>query len=135
MAKIPDLKPIVSIMGTAMKAAGGALKKFKNKRLTKKSVNEKLEKYLLNADHPVGKHKAKWFKGALGFDKNNMTKLSKQIKFDPKKAVQTDVTKYGTKFNQVIPIKGANGKSIDVTFAWIKNNDGVTRLVTAIPPK
>jgi WXG100 family type VII secretion target len=28
---------------------------------------------------------------------------------------------------------GANGKTIDVTFAFIRNNDGVVRLVTAIP--
>ena len=35
--------------------------------------------------------------------------------------------------NQVITIIGANGKSIDVTFAWIRNNDGVVGLVTSIP--
>lgn len=29
----------------------------------------------------------------------------------------------------------ANGRRIDVTFAWIKNNDGVVRLVTSIPAK
>jgi filamentous hemagglutinin len=42
---------------------------------------------------------------------------------------------HGTKYNQVINIIGANGKAIDVTFAWIRNNDGVVRLVTAIPAK
>ncbi|MBX9349473.1 hypothetical protein K5M36_20550 [Chromobacterium vaccinii] len=42
---------------------------------------------------------------------------------------------HGIKFNQVIPITGANGKVIDVTFGWIRNNDGIVRLTTAIPTK
>jgi RHS repeat-associated protein len=103
--------------------------------LTRQSVDEKLSKYLLNKDHPIGGSKAKWFDQALGFTKDNADDLAKQIVFDPKKAVQTEVTQYGIKFNQVISIKGANGKEIDVTFSWIKNKDGVTRLVTGIPSK
>lgn len=62
-----------------------------------------------------------------------MGELAKQIKFDPNTAIETGVTQYGTKYNQVINIVGANGRSIDVTFAWIRNNDGIVRLVTAIP--
>ena len=34
-----------------------------------------------------------------------------------------------------ISIKDANGRNIDVNFSWIKNNDGIIRLVTAIPTK
>lgn len=64
-----------------------------------------------------------------------MGDLSKQIVFDPKVATQTAITEYGTKFNQVIKITGANGKVIDVTFAWIENKDGIVRLVTVIPTK
>jgi hypothetical protein len=71
----------------------------------------------------------------LGFTRENQAKLASQIVFDPAKAVETTVTQYGTKYNQVIGIIGANGKAIDVTFAWIRNNDGVVRLVTAIPAK
>jgi len=85
-------------------------------------------KFTIKQNHPIGKDKAKWFKKALGFDKGNMDKLAKQIKFDPKKAVETAVTEYGTKFNQIISIKGANGKVIDVTFAWIKHPDGAVKL-------
>jgi hypothetical protein len=36
---------------------------------------------------------------------------------------------------QVIPITGANGRVIDVMFVWIRNNDGIIRLVTGIPAK
>jgi hypothetical protein len=87
----------------------------------------------LKPDHPVGGSKAKWFDQALGFTRENADKLAKQIVFDPAKAVETGVTQYGTKFNQVISIVGENGKTIDVTFAWIRNNDGIVRLVTGIP--
>jgi len=33
----------------------------------------------------------------------------------------------------MIPIVGANTRTIDVQFIFIRNNDGVVRLVTAIP--
>ena len=100
---------------------------------TADSVNKKLQNYLLDLNHPAGGSKAKWFKQALGFTQDNLDDLAKQIQFDPSKAIQTGVTEYGTKFNQVIKIVGANDKKIDVTFAWIRNNDGVVRLVTSIP--
>ncbi len=102
---------------------------------TEESVAQKLDKYLLNPDHPAGQSKANWFRLALGFTRENAADLAKQIVFDQSSAVETGVTQYGTKFNQIIRIVGANGKVIDVLFAWIKNNDGIVRLVTAIPPK
>jgi hypothetical protein len=102
-------------------------------RLAQASIREKLDKYLLNPDHPVGGPKAKWFEQALGFTRANSGDLERQIVFDQSRAVETGVTQYGTKYNEVIPITGENGKTIDVTFAFIRNNDGVVRLVTAIP--
>jgi hypothetical protein len=106
-----------------------------NAKLTQESINSKLDGYLLNKEHPVGGSKANWFEKALGFNKNNSQQLSSQIIFDKSKAVQTAVTEYGTKYSQIIPIKGVNGKIIDVEFVWIKNNDGIVRLVTSIPTK
>jgi hypothetical protein len=97
------------------------------------SVIDKLSQYLLNLDHLEGASKAKWFEQALGFTKENMAELAKQIIFDPTKANPTDLTQYGQKFEQVISITGANGKVIDVIFVWIRNLDGVVRLVTSIP--
>ena len=102
---------------------------------TEQSVQIKLRDYLLNPAHPAGGPKARWFKKALGFTRENMDDLAKQIVFDPSKAVQTEATQYGTQFNQTINIIGANGKIINVLFAWIRNNDSVVRLVTAIPAK
>jgi hypothetical protein len=34
-----------------------------------------------------------------------------------------------------LPITGANGNLINVTFGWIRNNDGIVRLTTGIPTK
>ncbi len=64
-----------------------------------------------------------------------MAGLARQIVFDPNNAIQTKVTEYGVQYNQWITITGANGKTIDVKFAWIKLIDGTVKLVTAIPTK
>ncbi|MDW5524976.1 T7SS effector LXG polymorphic toxin [Carnobacterium maltaromaticum] len=106
-----------------------------NVELTQNSVNSKLKGYLLNKEHPVGGSKANWFEKALGFNQTNSNQLSNQIKFDQSKATQTAITDYGVKFSQIIPITGPNGKTIKIEFVWIKNNDGIVRLVTSIPTK
>jgi len=62
----------------------------------------------------VGGSKAKWFEQALGYTKDNLGDLAKQIVFDPTKAVETGVTQHGTMYNQVITITGANGKQMIV---------------------
>ena len=102
---------------------------------TDASVSKKLQTYLLDKNHTKGASKAKWFKQALGFDQSNWKTLAKQIKFVPKDAVKTGENEFGIKYNQIIRITGVNGRKIEVTFAWIKNKDGVMRLVTAIPTK
>jgi hypothetical protein len=114
----------------------GVLRIAQAARLTRLSVVAKLDKYLLNPAHAVGGAKAQWFEKALGFTRENMGGLAKQIVFDSKKAVTTGTTEFGTKYNQAITITGANGKQIEVTTAWIKSSkDDVVRLVTIIPGK
>jgi hypothetical protein len=104
------------------------------KILSRASVYDKLNRYLLNPEHELGGQKAKWFEKALGFSKKNMTELAEQIVFDPTKAVETEATQYGIKYNQKILIKGANGKNIEIVTAWIKTySDNVVKLVTATP--
>lgn len=107
----------------------------KNSPETQASVDSKLTNYLLAKDHLHGGSKAEWFDKALGFNKENSGELAKQVVFEPSKAVQTSETPHGVKYDQVISITGVNGRVIDVKFGWIKNNDGVVRLVTAIPTK
>jgi hypothetical protein len=99
------------------------------------SVLDKLYRYTLNPDHSKGKDKAEWFRRAPGFTRSNIDALAKQIVFDAANAVQTSVTEYGTKFNQTIEVLGANGKTLPILTAWIKGNDGIPRLVTALPGK
>ena len=101
--------------------------------LTRSSVHKKLMEYLLNHNHSRGKDKAIFFEKALGFTKDNADDLAKQIVFDPAKAVLREVTPFGPTYRQVIPITGANGRTIEVAFGWIRNNDNVVRLTTAFP--
>ena len=112
--------------------AGDVLNKLP--KTTEESVRTKLDTYLLEPTHSACGSKAKWFKEALGFTKDNSADFAKQIMFDPKKAVQTAINAHGTKFSQIISVHGANGKII-VEFIFIKNNDGIIRLVTSIPTK
>ncbi len=103
-------------------------------KTTEESVIDKLNRYILNPEHAGGgATKAKWFRQALGYTRANLHDLAKQIVFRRADAIETGATDYGTKYNQLIDIVGANGKVIPVKFAWILNPDGVVRLVTAIP--
>ena len=97
------------------------------------SVGEKLQRYLLNPSHPQGKHKAEFFRQALGYTQSNMARLAEQIVFNPATARATEFTQYGQKFVQFINIVGANGRTVEVKTVWIRNLDGVVRLITAYP--
>ncbi|MEB0137389.1 hypothetical protein QN362_18830, partial [Actimicrobium sp. CCC2.4] len=99
------------------------------------NLQNKLEGYLLNPDHPQNQTKANWFQQALGFNRNNWKDLAAQLKFDENTAVLTKANQFGKTFEQTIPITGANGKIINTRFVFIKNDDGIVRLVTGIPTK
>jgi len=136
---VSELGPLLAARPTIFAAEtagrGGAIEGAEALSLSEESIKRKVEGYLLNPDHVKGGPKADWFNQALGFTRQNAADLVRQIMFDQSKAVQTGVTQFGTTYNQVIPITGANGKTIDVLFGWIRNDDGVVRLVTAIPTK
>lgn len=81
----------------------------------------KLHGYSLNPKHPTGKHKAKVFRSALGFEQKDYRRLAAQIrakaaKFEP---IPGEVDRYGRRYNIDMPIKGANGKTVIVRTAWI----------------
>lgn len=102
---------------------------------TEESVRIKLDSYLLNSDHPVGGFKARWYKLALGFTRDNADELARQLVFDITQAMPTTLTPHGQKYIQPTLIIGANGRQIEVGVIWITNLDRVTRLVTAPPAK
>lgn len=99
------------------------------------NIEDKLNGYLLDPTHTQNQTKANWFSQALGFDQSNWQDLAKQLYFDPAKAVPTKATQYGQTYEQVISINGANGKTIDTTFVFMKDRSGTVRLVTGIPAK
>jgi len=135
IAQVEKPSDVSKTESMAANAGKGSANTAKNTPETQASVDKKLATYLLEKEHPVGGSKAEWFDSALGFNKENSSELAKQIVFDPKAAIKTSDTQFGTKYDQVIPITGTNGRTINVKFGWIENNDGIVRLVTAIPAK
>jgi filamentous hemagglutinin len=99
------------------------------------NLESKLKGYLLDSGHSQNQTKANWFNQALGFDQSNWQDLASQIRFDPATAVPTKTSQYGQTYEQAIPITGPNGKTIDTTFVFMKDNSGTVRLVTGIPAK
>lgn len=97
---------------------------------------DRVVNYLLNAAHAGGgAEKAAWFRGALGFTRENAGGLIKQFKFDANSAVLQKTTQYGEVFTQETRLVGANGKEGMVTAVWQVDNagasKGVARLITA----
>ncbi|CAB3792038.1 hypothetical protein LMG28138_03252 [Pararobbsia alpina] len=90
---------------------------------------------MLDPAHPKNQTKANWFDQALGFNQSNWQNLASQLYFDPATAVATKSTQYGQTYEQVIPIAGVNGKTINTTFVFLQDNTGTVRLVTGIPAK
>lgn len=137
MNEISEKASTAVAAGQIVGGIAAAAKAIRISRLFNSSVENKLTKYLLNPNHPVGGSKAKWFKEALGFTLDNWKDLAKQIVFDAKKAVSKGNTKgFGEMFEQMIEITGANGKKISVQFNFIrKEGEDFVRLVGALPAK
>lgn len=85
---------------------------------------EKLVNYALNPDHPVGKEKAKAFKEALGYTRENSDELQSKILelFREDKLVLKKENEHGKQYEQLMRITGPNGKTANVMTAWIKEN-------------
>lgn len=96
-------------------------------------INKKLVTYSLNPEHETGKHKARVFKSALGYDLNNVNELEKEITKGLSKFKSTGKieTAYGTKYTVKMLIKGANGNKQPVITAWqIDKGKSNPRMVT-----
>ena len=102
-------------------------------KTTEESVANKLHDYLLNPEHTNARGhltgKAVWFRNNLGFTRYNANELAKQIKFNRLSTEKAELIQYGQIYHQVINILGVNGNSKNIEFIWIKNLDGVIRLV------
>ena len=73
------------------------------------------------------------FKSALGFTEENAEDLQKQIEagFDESKCKVKKRDRYGIRLEQIMRIKGPNGKTANICTAWIKDGeDAEPRLVS-----
>lgn len=98
---------------------------------------EKLVDYLLSLTHPVGRSKARFFRG-LGFNEENVRLLEQSLRdivgvAEESKAI---VTAHGTKMVIDGEVKTPQGKHVKIRTVWIDDKgDRVLRFVTAYPLK
>jgi hypothetical protein len=105
--------------------------------ITRQSILHKLETYTLNPFQVEGRHKARWFRRALGFTNLNSEALANQIHFYPRLAIPFRMTRFGIIYLQYMTIMGTNGRIIkNVRVSWFKErNTGLIRLSNILPPK
>lgn len=94
---------------------------------------EKFTRYCLDPSSPVGQHKARVFKAALGFDLSNYINLINAIQdgimvYDARKSGQTA---HGELWQVDMPVTGPGGTA-SVRTCWIyEEGSDVPRLTTA----
>jgi hypothetical protein len=83
-------------------------------------VERKVLGYALDPQNEVGKHKARVFKSALGYDRNNFGPLVEQIRDGIKNnpAIPGEVDKYGVRFSVDVSVTGPEGSG-QVRTSWI----------------
>jgi hypothetical protein len=96
----------------------------------------RLQEYILNFDHPDGKHKAQIFQDVLGIAAADWRYLGDQLVHGLPMAeiVNARVNRDGTmQFHVHIPVRGKNGRTVPVLSAWLIRPSSVPELVTAYP--
>jgi len=96
---------------------------------------EKLRDYVLNPQHPDGRHKARVVAASLSIVQKDWEYLRDQllagVRSSPVLAAETDL--YGTHYEMSIDALGRNGRTLPVTAAWLVAHAGDQRprLITA----
>ena len=96
---------------------------------------EKLREYILNPNHPKGKHKARAIRNATGLEAKDGEWIRNQIRAQIPQTIVFDqrVTSFGIGYNIVVSISGPLG-TLTVQTRWIvKEGDHVPRFTTLIP--
>ena len=90
----------------------------------------KFTDYALNPEKAPDK--ARVFKSALGYDKDNCDQLIEDIEkhADNDKMIEKGDNGYGMRYEQVIRLKGPNEKEANVLTAWIGEGDEKRRLTS-----
>lgn len=94
---------------------------------------EKLERYLLNPEHEVGRHKARVFASALGIRQRDWEYLRGRLETAVVDAPVSSVrqTRWGDLYELVLAVDGLNGQTHRVMTVWLVAGEEPPRLVTA----
>lgn len=93
----------------------------------------KLEGYLLNPGHEIGRHKARVFAAALGIHRGDWEYLRDRLRAGilGASAVSVRKTPWGRLFEAIIPVEGMNGQTRRVMTVWlVAPGDEAPRFVT-----
>jgi len=84
-------------------------------------LRSKIEGYALNPANDEGKHKARVFKSALGFDQLNWELLRQRIldELPYHEATLEQTSQWGDIYVVDFPVEGSNGKSVEVHTVWM----------------
>jgi hypothetical protein len=85
---------------------------------------EKLRDYSLNPNHPEGKHKARVFLAALGFNTDDAERLRELVieAISETEATEQQSTRYGRRFAVDFQVMGLR-EFVTIRSAWIIRND------------
>jgi hypothetical protein len=105
--------------GRAGGVAGGIMNPLPNKERAM-IEDSKLVSYALNPQSERGRHKARVFESALGFNLSNWEQLKKAIldALPHREATQTSEMAFGQKYEVVLPITGPNRRTVNVMTVW-----------------
>jgi Domain of unknown function (DUF6883) len=94
---------------------------------------EKLEGYLLNPQHEIGRHKARVFASALGIRQRDWEYLRDHLLAAAVDAPVRGVreTSWGSLYEVVVAVEGPNAQTRRVMTVWLVTGDEPPRLVTA----
>lgn len=101
--------------------------------ITASTPQSKIQGYLLNSNHPVGKEKARVFNSVLGYHYENWNKFSDQV-FDKLQTSGVSAvinTQHGIKYTVPMRLHGETGKSMVANTVWqIDKGSNIPRLIT-----
>jgi hypothetical protein len=87
---------------------------------------EKLWGYVLNPDHPVGMHKARLFRSALGIAQENWEFLRDEIlaRIPSAEVSSIQPNPFGFLYKVPMVMEGLNGQTHEVITAWFVAEEG-----------
>jgi len=136
MGAVQAAQGVAGLVGAGI--VGSGKKALPNNPLpnAKKAIIDprKVTGYALNPNHADGRHKAKVFQSALGFNQSNANELIRQVKrkLPNYEAILRGSNQKGYTFRIDMPITGPNGRTVLVRTGWIIHFNTTTPRLTTI---